>query len=120
MIKAACQLTSECASVQALTGAACGPAIDVWSLGCVLAEVALQRPLFPATSAAELMQQVQRLLHTPKPYVIVLRMYCCLRGISCDSACLMCGPWDVLAEVALQWPLFPATSAAELMQQVQH
>ena len=59
MIKAACQLTSECASVQALTGAACGPAIDVWSLGCVLAEVALQRPLFPATSAAELMQQVQ-------------------------------------------------------------
>ena len=45
--------------MQALTGGACGPAIDMWSLGCVLAEVALQRPLFPATSAAELMQQVQ-------------------------------------------------------------
>lgn len=44
--------------VQALLGGACGPGIDVWSLGCVLAEVALQRPLFPVATTAELKHQV--------------------------------------------------------------
>lgn len=35
-----------------------GPPADMWSLGCVLAEAALQRPLFPAHSPAELLRQV--------------------------------------------------------------
>ncbi len=39
-------------------GGACGKGIDLWSLGCVLAEVALQRPLFPITTTAELTHQV--------------------------------------------------------------
>ncbi|KAL0047800.1 hypothetical protein WJX82_000227 [Trebouxia sp. C0006] len=43
---------------EALTGGACGTGIDVWSLGCVLAEVALQRPLFPITTTSELMHQM--------------------------------------------------------------
>ncbi|KAL0022839.1 hypothetical protein WJX79_007639 [Trebouxia sp. C0005] len=43
---------------EALTGGACGAGIDVWSLGCVLAEVALQRPLFPITTISELMHQM--------------------------------------------------------------
>lgn len=31
----------------------------MWSLGCVLAEVALQRPLFPAHTPSELLRQVR-------------------------------------------------------------
>lgn len=37
-----------------------GPAMDAWSLGCVLAELALQRPLFPADSPAQLLLQARR------------------------------------------------------------
>lgn len=44
--------------MQALLGGACGTGIDVWSLGCLLAEVALQRPLFPVATTAELVHQV--------------------------------------------------------------
>lgn len=44
--------------IQALLGGACGTGIDVWSLGCLLAEVALQRPLFPVATTAELVHQV--------------------------------------------------------------
>ena len=36
-----------------------GPAMDAWSLGCVLAELALQRPLFPADSPAQLLAQAR-------------------------------------------------------------
>ncbi|DBA94072.1 TPA: hypothetical protein ACH3X1_001720 [Trebouxia sp. C0004] len=43
---------------EALTGGACGTGIDVWSLGCVLAEVALQRPLFPIITTSELIHQM--------------------------------------------------------------
>lgn len=45
--------------VQALLGGECGTGIDMWSLGCLLAEVALQRPLFPVSTPTELMSQVQ-------------------------------------------------------------
>ena len=41
-----------------------GPPADMWSLGCVLAEAALQRPLFPAHSPAELLQQVPHFRHS--------------------------------------------------------
>ena len=36
-----------------------GPAMDAWSLGCVLAELALQRPLFPADSPVQLLAQAR-------------------------------------------------------------
>lgn len=44
-----------------------GPAMDAWSLGCVLAELALQRPLFPADSPAQLLAQAcpAHFLHLP-------------------------------------------------------
>ena len=38
-----------------------GAAVDAWSLGCILAELALKRPLFPCSSPSQLLAQV----HTP-------------------------------------------------------
>lgn len=37
-------------------GLACGETVDEWSVGVVLAEAALKRPLFPCTSAMDLVQ----------------------------------------------------------------
>ncbi len=45
-------------------GSPVGTAIDVWSLGCMLAELALQQPLFPCHSPAQLLKQVLCLLPT--------------------------------------------------------
>ena len=42
-----------------------GPAMDAWSLGCVLAELALQRPMFPADSPAQLLQQALPISSVP-------------------------------------------------------
>ena len=39
-------------------GSPLGTALDMWSLGCILAELALQQPLFPCHSPAQLIQQV--------------------------------------------------------------
>ena len=39
-------------------GQRCSQASDMWSLGCVLAEMALRRPLFPVRSPAELLRHV--------------------------------------------------------------
>lgn len=38
-----------------------GAALDAWSLGCILAELALKRPLFPCNSPSELLAQVHNL-----------------------------------------------------------
>jgi serine/threonine protein kinase len=35
-----------------------GKAVDVWSIGCVLAEMILERPLFQGSSAIDQMQKV--------------------------------------------------------------
>lgn len=46
------------AQVVAGAGLTDGAAVDAWSLGCVLAELALQRPLFPCSSPGQLLAQV--------------------------------------------------------------
>ena len=49
---------------QAATGRRCGSAADLWSLGCIIAEMALRRPLFPCHSPAELLRQIADGLRT--------------------------------------------------------
>lgn len=40
-------------------------AIDIWSAGCVLAEMLLGGPFFPGTSSAEQMMEIARMMGTP-------------------------------------------------------
>lgn len=54
---------------------ACAAAMDVWSLGCILAELSLHRPLFPASSASLLLQLVS----------------CCPTCLCLMGVCLFCG-----------------------------
>lgn len=42
-----------------------GPAVDLWAVGCVLAELLLRQPLFPGHSESDQLAQVFRLLGTP-------------------------------------------------------
>lgn len=43
------------------------PAIDVWSLGCIFAELATLRPLFPGDSEIHQLFTIFRILGTPNP-----------------------------------------------------
>ena len=52
--------------MQAAAGRRCSTASDLWSMGCILAEMALQRPLFPCHSPAELLRQIADVLR-PRP-----------------------------------------------------
>lgn len=42
-----------------------GPEIDVWSIGCVIAEMFLGEPIFPGTSSKDQMIKIIGLLGTP-------------------------------------------------------
>jgi len=42
-----------------------GPAVDMWSVGCVLSELLLGRPLFPADGELELLRLHVQLLGSP-------------------------------------------------------
>lgn len=46
-----------------------GPSIDLWSCGCVLAEIFLKKPLFPAYSDLAHLEIISRLCGTPTPAV---------------------------------------------------
>ncbi|KAK5644352.1 hypothetical protein RI129_005652 [Pyrocoelia pectoralis] len=46
-----------------------GPAIDVWSCGCILGELFLKRPLFQANLEAQQLEMISRLCGTPTPAV---------------------------------------------------
>ena len=44
-----------------------GPEIDIWSIGCVMAEMFMGEPIFPGTSSKDQMLQIIRVLGTPNP-----------------------------------------------------
>nr|XP_018914183.1 PREDICTED: cyclin-dependent kinase 12-like [Bemisia tabaci] len=46
-----------------------GPAVDVWSCGCILGELFLKRPLFQASEEMMLLDIISRLCGTPTPAV---------------------------------------------------
>lgn len=46
-----------------------GPAIDVWSCGCILGELFLKKPLFQANQEPAQLEMISRLCGTPTPAV---------------------------------------------------
>ena len=42
-----------------------GPQVDVWSMGCVIAELVFNRPIFPGRSANEQLTEIMKILGTP-------------------------------------------------------
>eukprot|EP00239_Pterosperma_sp_CCMP1384_P004229 CAMPEP_0197856538 /NCGR_PEP_ID=MMETSP1438-20131217/28748_1 /TAXON_ID=1461541 /ORGANISM="Pterosperma sp., Strain CCMP1384" /LENGTH=583 /DNA_ID=CAMNT_0043472023 /DNA_START=235 /DNA_END=1986 /DNA_ORIENTATION=+ len=46
------------------------PAIDVWSIGCIFAEVILGKPLFPGRNVVHQLELITDLLGTPSPEAI--------------------------------------------------
>jgi serine/threonine protein kinase len=46
------------------------PAIDIWSIGCIFAEVLLRKPLFPGKNVVHQLDLITDLLGTPSPDVI--------------------------------------------------
>ena len=45
--------------------------VDVWSVGCVIAELVLNRPIFPGKSAKEQLYEIMKILGTPTKEQIV-------------------------------------------------
>lgn len=45
-------------------------AIDVWSVGCILAELIIRKPLLPSSSEEEQLNMITRLLGNPEPYFV--------------------------------------------------
>lgn len=43
------------------------PAVDMWSVGCIFAEMGSQRPLFPGNDADDEILQIFKILGTPNP-----------------------------------------------------
>lgn len=46
------------------------PAIDIWSIGCIFAEVLLGKPLFPGRNVVHQLELITDLLGTPSAEVI--------------------------------------------------
>jgi serine/threonine protein kinase len=46
---------------------ACGTAVDVWSAGCILAELLTRQPLFTGDDNVQLIRQIYRLCGVPDP-----------------------------------------------------
>ena len=50
--------------------AECSPAIDIWSIGCIFAEILLGKPLFPGRNVVHQLELITDLLGTPSSEVI--------------------------------------------------
>ena len=48
----------------------CSPAIDIWSIGCIFAEILLGKPLFPGRNVVHQLELITDLLGTPSAEVI--------------------------------------------------
>ncbi len=48
----------------------CVQAVDIWSVGCIFAEVLLGKPLFPGRDAPSMLHLITDLLGKPPPHVI--------------------------------------------------
>jgi renal tumor antigen len=48
-----------------LSAGAYGPAIDIWAVGCILAELLTGRPLFPGRDCADQLARIHRVLGSP-------------------------------------------------------
>ncbi len=46
------------------------PAIDIWSIGCIFAEILLGKPLFPGRNVVHQLELITDLLGTPSPQVV--------------------------------------------------
>lgn len=46
------------------------PAIDIWSIGCIFAEILLGKPLFPGRNVVHQLELITDLLGTPTPEVV--------------------------------------------------
>ena len=53
-----------------ILGIAYTPAIDMWSLGCILAELCLGKPIFPGENEPEQMLMFMEVLGVPPPSLI--------------------------------------------------
>lgn len=56
------------------------PAIDIWSIGCIFAEILLGKPLFPGRNVVHQLELITDLLGTPSAEVIAKVRACGLQA----------------------------------------
>ena len=73
--------------------AAHSPAIDIWSIGCIFAEILLGKPLFPGRNVVHQLELITDLLGTPSSEVIA--------KVSTPPQCLNCWGSRAFSDVVL-------------------
>jgi serine/threonine protein kinase len=63
----------------------CSPAIDIWSIGCIFAEILLGKPLFPGRNVVHQLELITDLLGTPSAEVIAKVGALLVRAASCEA-----------------------------------